>query len=67
MKKKVSIKIEYRIIKKLREGTLSEVFKAQSLKSGDYKSIKCLKTHYNSIKEVNKLREVRAKDYHIQI
>ena len=48
------------MIKKLGEGTFSEVYKAQSLKSGEYVAIKCMKQKYNSIEEVNNLREVRA-------
>ena len=36
------------------------MFKAQSLKSGDFVAIKCIKALYNSIEDVNKLREVRA-------
>ena len=48
------------MIKKLGEGTFSEVFKAQSLKNGMYVAIKCMKAHYQSKEEVNNLREVRA-------
>lgn len=36
------------------------MFKAQSVKTGAYVAIKCMKASYSSIEEVNKLREVRA-------
>ena len=52
--------IEYRIIKKLGEGTFSEVFKALVLKTGDFVAIKCMKQKYPNIETVNSLREVRA-------
>ena len=42
------------------EGTFSEVFKAQSLISGNYVAIKCMKNLFNSIEQVNNLREVQA-------
>ena len=54
------ILIEYRIVKKLGEGTFSEVFKAQVLKTGDFVAIKCIKQKYSNIETVNSLREVRA-------
>ena len=50
----------YRLIKKLGEGTFSEVFKAQSLKTGTFVAIKCMKNSFNSIEQVNNLREVQA-------
>ena len=48
------------MIKKLGEGTFSEVFKAQNIKTGIYVAIKCLKSSFNSIEQVNNLREVQA-------
>ena len=48
------------MIKKLGEGTFSEVFKAQSKKNGEYVAIKCMKTRYKNIESINYLREVRA-------
>ena len=48
------------MIKKQGEGTFSEVFKAQSVKTGAFVAIKCMKASYKSSEEVNKLREVRA-------
>jgi len=37
------IVIEYRLISKKGEGTFSEVLKAQSIKTGKYVAIKCMK------------------------
>ena len=54
------LKKEYRLIKKLGEGTFSEVFKAQSLKTGEFVAIKCMKENYKNIEAVNNLAEVRA-------
>ena len=48
------------MIKKLGEGTFSEVFKAQVIKSGEFVAIKCMKQKYTNIETVNSLREVRA-------
>ena len=48
------------MIKKLGEGTFSEVFKAQVVKTGDFVAVKCMKKKYNNIETVNSLREVRA-------
>ena len=56
---------EYRLIAKKGEGTFSEVLKAQSIKTGKYVAIKCMKNHFNSIEQVylnqvNNLREIQA-------
>ncbi len=56
------------MIKKLGEGTFSEVFKAQSIKTGAYVAIKCLKNPYSNSDQVsynlnikvNNLREIQA-------
>ena len=48
------------MIKKLGEGTFSEVFKAQVIKTGECVAIKCMKKKYNNIQTVNSLREIRA-------
>ena len=42
------------MIKKLGEGTFSEVFKAQSLKTGTFVAIKCMKNSFNSIELLSK-------------
>ena len=52
--------IEYKLLKKLGEGTFSEVFKAQNLVNGNFVAIKCLKNTFNSIDQVNSLREIQA-------
>jgi len=36
------------------------VLKAQSIKTGKYVAIKCMKTHFNSLDQVNNLREIQA-------
>ena len=43
---------EYRLIKKQGSGTFSEVYKAQSLKTGAYVAIKCLKSHFTNNDQV---------------
>lgn len=56
----IYINIEYRLIKKQGEGTFSEVFKAQSLKTGSYVAIKCMKSNFANADQVNNLREIQA-------
>mmetsp|Transcript_178255 Transcript_178255/g.433682 ORF Transcript_178255/g.433682 Transcript_178255/m.433682 type:complete len:520 (-) Transcript_178255:94-1653(-) len=51
---------KYRLISKEGEGTFSEVLKAQSIKSGKYTAIKCMKNRFDSIDQVNNLREIQA-------
>lgn len=51
---------KYRLISKKGEGTFSEVLKAQSIKSGKHVAIKCMKNHFDSIDQVNNLREIQA-------
>jgi len=51
---------KYRLISKKGEGTFSEVLKAQSIKSGRYTAIKCMKNHFDSLETVNNLREIQA-------
>ena len=50
--------VEYRLISKKGEGTFSEVLKAQSIKTGKYVAIKCMKNHFDTIEQVNNLREI---------
>jgi len=52
--------IEYRLIRKLGEGTFSEVLKAQSLRNGQSVAIKCMKSHFDNLEQVNNLREIKA-------
>ena len=47
-----SLRVEYRLIRKLGEGTFSEVLKAQSVQTGQYVAIKCMKSHFDSIDQV---------------
>lgn len=51
---------KYRLISKKGEGTFSEVLKAQSIKTGKYVAIKCMKNHFDNIDKVNNLREIQA-------
>ena len=48
------------MIKKLGEGTFSEVFKAQVVKTGEFVAVKCMKNKYTNKETINSLREVRA-------
>ena len=51
---------KYRLIGKKGEGTFSEVLKAQCIKNGKYMAIKCMKNHFDSLEQVNNLREIQA-------
>jgi len=51
---------KYRLISKKGEGTFSEVLKAQSIKNGKNVAIKCMKNSFDSIEQVNNLREIQA-------
>jgi len=51
---------KYRLISKKGEGTFSEVLKAQCIKTGVYVAIKCMKNTFESIDQVNNLREIQA-------
>ncbi|KAJ0412468.1 hypothetical protein ATCC90586_005488 [Pythium insidiosum] len=51
---------KYRLIAKKGEGTFSEVLKAQNVKDNKYHAIKCMKNHFESIDQVNNLREIQA-------
>jgi renal tumor antigen len=51
---------EYRLVAKKGEGTFSEVLKAQCIKNGKYVAIKCMKNHFDSLDQVNNLREIQA-------
>lgn len=51
---------KYRLISKKGEGTFSEVLKAQSIRNGKHVAIKCMKNHFESIDQVNNLREIQA-------
>jgi len=51
---------KYRLIGKKGEGTFSEVLKAQSIKNSKYVAIKCMKNHFDSLEQVNNLREIQA-------
>jgi len=51
---------KYRLVAKKGEGTFSEVLKAQNVKDGRYHAIKCMKNRFDSIDQVNNLREIQA-------
>jgi renal tumor antigen len=51
---------KYRLVAKKGEGTFSEVLKAQNVKDGKYHAIKCMKNRFESIDQVNNLREIQA-------
>ncbi|XP_016891988.1 MAPK/MAK/MRK overlapping kinase isoform X2 [Cynoglossus semilaevis] len=50
----------YKIIKKIGEGTFSEVVKTQSLIDGKFFACKTMKQTINSLEQANNLREVQA-------
>jgi len=43
---------KYKLVAKKGEGTFSEVLKAQNLKDGKFRAIKCMKSHFENIDEV---------------
>ncbi|KAJ8341663.1 hypothetical protein SKAU_G00339540 [Synaphobranchus kaupii] len=51
---------DYKIIKKIGEGTFSEVVKTQSLKDGNYYACKTMKQPMDSLEQANNMREVQA-------
>ncbi|XP_069853649.1 MAPK/MAK/MRK overlapping kinase isoform X4 [Dipodomys merriami] len=51
---------DYKAIGKIGEGTFSEVMKMQSLRDGNYYACKQMKQHFDSIDQVNSLREIQA-------
>ncbi|XP_019953628.2 MAPK/MAK/MRK overlapping kinase isoform X1 [Paralichthys olivaceus] len=50
----------YKTIKKIGEGTFSEVLKTQSLKDGKFYACKTMKQTINSLEQAHNLREVQA-------
>ncbi|XP_065449696.1 MAPK/MAK/MRK overlapping kinase isoform X6 [Chrysemys picta bellii] len=51
---------EYKPVGKIGEGTFSDVLKTQSLRDGNYYACKQMKQHFESIEQVNSLREIQA-------
>ena len=51
---------KYKSLGRVGEGTFSEVLKAQSIKTGQYLAIKCMKHVFESLEQVNHLREIQA-------
>ncbi|XP_013384978.1 MAPK/MAK/MRK overlapping kinase isoform X2 [Lingula anatina] len=51
---------QYRVLGKKGEGTFSEVLKCQHIKEGSYWACKKMKQHYDSMEQVNNLREIQA-------
>ncbi len=51
---------KYRLVSKKGEGTFSEVLKASSIVTGEYFAIKCMKSQFKSLEQVNALREIQA-------
>lgn len=43
---------KYKLVSKKGEGTFSEVVKVQNIKDGTYHAIKCMKSHFSSLKQV---------------
>ncbi|XP_053489719.1 MAPK/MAK/MRK overlapping kinase isoform X2 [Ictalurus furcatus] len=53
-------KQDYKIIKKIGEGTFSEVTRVQNLKDGKHYACKTMKQSINSLEQAHNLREVQA-------
>ncbi|KAM6359452.1 MAPK/MAK/MRK overlapping kinase isoform 7-T7 [Alca torda] len=51
---------KYKPVGKIGEGTFSDVLKTLSLRDGKYYACKHMKQHFESMEQVNKLREVQA-------
>jgi renal tumor antigen len=51
---------KYKLLGRKGEGTFSEVLKAQSIKTGKFMAIKCMKHVFENIEQVNSLREIQA-------
>ena len=51
---------KYRLLGRQGEGTFSEVLKAQCTKNSKNVAIKCMKNHFDSVEQVNRLREIQA-------
>lgn len=51
---------DYKLLKKKGEGTFSKVFEAQHTKTGKRVAIKCMRKKYDTLSQVNKLREIQA-------
>nr|XP_042714134.1 MAPK/MAK/MRK overlapping kinase isoform X7 [Chrysemys picta bellii] len=51
---------KYKPVGKIGEGTFSDVLKTQSLRDGNYYACKQMKQHFESIEQVNSLREIQA-------
>ncbi|XP_071500158.1 MAPK/MAK/MRK overlapping kinase-like [Diadema setosum] len=51
---------KYRILGKKGEGTFSEVLKCQQIQDGTYYACKKMKQNYQSLEQVNNLREIQA-------
>ncbi|XP_057174626.1 MAPK/MAK/MRK overlapping kinase isoform X2 [Ursus arctos] len=50
----------YKTVGRIGEGTFSEVMKLRSLRDGSYYACKQMKQHFESIEQVNSLREIQA-------
>ncbi|XP_029453827.1 MAPK/MAK/MRK overlapping kinase isoform X2 [Rhinatrema bivittatum] len=50
----------YKIVSKIGEGTFSDVMKTRSLKDGNYYACKKMKQEFESVDQVNNLREIQA-------
>jgi len=51
---------KYRILGKKGEGTFSEVLKCQSVENGQYYACKRMKQHFDTLEQVNNLREIQC-------
>jgi renal tumor antigen len=51
---------KYKLVCKKGEGTFSEVVKAENTETGNHYAIKCMKTAFDSAKQVSNLREIQA-------
>lgn len=60
------VTLEYRMLAKKGEGTFSEVLKAQCIKTNKYVAIKCMKSNFDNIEQVQKPSRILLSNFDIR-
>jgi serine/threonine protein kinase len=60
------VALEYRMLAKKGEGTFSEVLKAQCIKTNKYVAIKCMKSNFDNIEQVQKPSRILFSNFDIR-